>query len=295
MNNIPLIDLENQYKSIKKNVLNRIEKVLDSGQYIMGKEVAEVEVKLAEYTGRKYCLTCSSGTDALVMALMALEVEPGDEIITTPFTFVSTAEAICLVGAKPVFVDIDPSTFNINPEKIKEYLSNYDTSSVKGIISVDLFGLPCDYSDLEKICHKNDLFLIEDAAQGMGGAIGKKKNGSFGTISTTSFYPAKPLGCFGDGGAVFTDDDSLNKKLRQIRVHGESQSYMSDRIGLNARFDTVQAAILLEKLEIFEQELIKRRIVAELYFKHLGKLNLKIQQIIIFRIGKIKSTSQNRI
>ena len=263
------IDLSAQLASMRTAIDRRINAVLDHGQFIMGPEVAELESQLAEYVGVKHCISCANGTDALEIALMSHNIGPGDVVITTAFSFFSTAEVIALVGATPYFVDIDPITFNLCPNQLElalRTIANENLGHPKAVIAVDLFGLPANYIELEALCLSNDLVLIEDAAQGFGGAINGQKAGSFGDISTTSFFPAKPLGCFGDGGAVFTDNDHVADKARSIRVHGKGKhKYENVRIGLNSRLDTIQAAILLEKLQHFEQELIHRQAIKEVY------------------------------
>ena len=262
------IDLKAQQKKIRDKIDKRIQGVLDHGKYIMGPEVFELEDRLANFANAKYCISCSSGTDALLIPLMAKGIGHGDAVITTPFTYIATAEVISLLGAEPVFVDIYPETFNINPIGIKNSIDDAKRKglSPKAIIPVDLFGLPARYRLIEEIAKQYDLFVLEDAAQGFGGAIKDKKAGSFGNVAATSFFPAKPLGCYGDGGAIFTDDENLSLKMKSIRVHGSgSDKYENIRIGLNGRLDTFQAAILLEKLEIFNEELTKRDEVASYY------------------------------
>ena len=267
------IDLKSQYKLIKSDVLKSIENVLEHGQYIMGPEVSLLEDKLADYVGAEYCISCSSGTDALLMALMALEVGPGDAVFTTPFTFVATAEVISLLGATPVFVDINERTYNISPKLLDEAIQvviDKKSLNPKAIIPVNLFGLPADYYELENVAGKYDLPIIEDGAQSFGGEIGNQKACSFGDISTTSFFPAKPLGGYGDGGAIFTNDINLKEKMESIRVHGKgSDKYNNVRIGINGRLDSIQAAILLQKLTIFDQEIQNRQIVSEQYSSQL--------------------------
>ena len=246
------IDLKKQYQILKSDIQINIDKVLEHGQYIMGPEVAHLEEKLAKFAGSKYCLSCSSGTDALLIALMAKGVKSGDAIITTPFTYIATAEVISLLGATPIFVDVYPETFNLNPDKITDAVNKAKNMGLKpkGIIPVDLFGLPARYRLIENIAKELNLFVLEDAAQGFGGSIRDKKAGSFGHIAATSFFPAKPLGCYGDGGAIFTDNTELFSLMNSIRVHGQGESkYDCDRIGLNGRLDTIQAAILIPKLE----------------------------------------------
>ncbi|MDC3166235.1 DegT/DnrJ/EryC1/StrS family aminotransferase [Candidatus Marinimicrobia bacterium] len=272
------IDLDAQQKKIRTKIERRILKVLDHGNYIMGPEVYELEEKLAHYVGVKYCVTCASGTDALLIPLMAKGVGPGDAVITTPFTYIATAEVIALLGAEPVFVDIYPSTFNLNPYEIEKAINKAKLKGLKpkAIIPVDLFGLPARYRVIDEIANKENLFVIEDTAQGLGGSIRSKKSGSLGDVASTSFFPAKPLGCYGDGGAIFTDDENLANKMRSIRVHGSGlDKYENMRIGINGRLDTIQAAILLEKLSIFDNELILRNKVADYYTK---KINLNFQK-----------------
>tara|TARA_R110002073_G_scaffold287256_1_gene451979 strand:- start:8882 stop:10000 length:1119 start_codon:yes stop_codon:yes gene_type:complete len=263
------IDLQQQYQHLKRRIDNRIQTVLDHGKYILGPEVKELESKLSDYVGVKHSIGVANGTDALQLALMALDVGPGDAVFTTTFTFFATAEVISLVGAHPVFVDIDAETYNINPALLDKAIARISAEGKylpKAIISVDLFGLPADYTAISKVAEKYDLKIIEDAAQGFGGSINGKMAGSFGDIATTSFFPAKPLGCYGDGGAVFTNDDELAEKVISLRVHGKGvDKYDNVRIGLNSRLDTIQAAILLEKLEEFPRELNLRQAVAGRY------------------------------
>ena len=266
------IDLKKQQEKIRKKIEKRIQSVLNHGKYIMGPEVFELEEKLAQYVGVKYCISCSSGTDALLIPLMAKNIGPGDAVITTPFTYIATSEVISLLGAEPVFVDIYPTTYNINSERVEDALDLAKKKGLrpKAIISVDLFGLPARYRILEKIAKKHDIFLIEDAAQGFGGKIRNRLAGSFGHVASTSFFPAKPLGCYGDGGSIFTDNEELAHKIRSIRVHGSGKDkYENIRIGLNGRLDTIQAAILIEKLEIFDKELKLRNKIASYYTKNI--------------------------
>jgi len=263
------IDLKTQYKLIKTQMDARIQTVLEHGRYIMGPEISELETKLADYSGVSHCITCSSGTDALLMPLMAWDIGPGDAVFTTPFTFISTAEVVSLIGATSVFSDIDPVTYNLCPEKLEESICRIlkeGKLKPKAIIPVDLFGLPADYDKIMNIAAKYELLVLQDAAQSFGGSVNGKKTGSHGHSAGTSFFPAKPLGGYGDGGAVFTDDDDLAGKVRSIRVHGMGcDKYNNIRIGLNARFDTLQAAVILEKLAIFSGELEKRQKVVEKY------------------------------
>ncbi len=268
------LDLKTQQKRIRKPLEKRINKILDHGAYIMGPEVFELEEKLADYCGVKHAISCSSGTDALLIPLMAWDIGPGDAVFTTPFTYVATAEVISILGATPIFVDVYESTYNIDCDKleveIKKIISKGKLKP-KAIIPVDLFGLPARYRLINQIAKKYNLKVIEDAAQSFGGAIREKKVGTFGDIAATSFYPAKPLGCYGDGGAIFTNDDSLAEECKAIRIHGtKTDRYSSERIGLNGRFDSIQAAVILEKLTIFNEELEKRNIVDANYRKYLN-------------------------
>ncbi|TCV26782.1 DegT/DnrJ/EryC1/StrS family aminotransferase [Vibrio crassostreae] len=267
------IDLEAQYNHLKEKIDARIHKVLDHGKYIMGPEVFELEAKLAEYVGVKHCITCANGTDALTLAMMVLDVKEGDAVFCPTFTFFATAETIAFAKATPVFVDSDEATFNICPvdleKRIKQVIAEGKLKP-KAIIAVDLFGLPANYPEVEKIAKKYDLKLIEDAAQGFGGTINGRKAGSFGDIATTSFFPAKPLGCYGDGGAIFTNNERYAELLRSYRIHGKGvDKYDNVRIGVNSRLDTIQAAILLEKLSVFPQELLDRNEAALRYSQNL--------------------------
>ncbi|EGG29037.1 DegT/DnrJ/EryC1/StrS family protein [Aequoribacter fuscus] len=270
------IDLAAQYQYLKEKIDARIQAVLDHGQYIMGPEVEELESKLSEYVGVKNTVSCANGTDALTLALMVLDVKQGDAVFCPTFTFFATAEAIAFEGATPIFVDSNKDTFNICPQDLEkriQHVINEGKLRPKAIIAVDLFGLPANYPALRKIADKYDLKIIEDAAQGFGGEINGKRAGSFGDISTTSFFPAKPLGCYGDGGAVFTDNDEFAELLISYRVHGKGKDkYDNVRIGMNSRLDTIQAAILLEKLEAFPSELKARNKVAQHYNEELSNL-----------------------
>ena len=266
---VPFIDLKSQYERIEKSVNEGIQRVLEHGKYIMGPEIQEFEEKLAGFCGAKHAISCSNGTDALSLGLMAYDVGPGDAIFTTPFTFFATAEVIALTGATPVFVDIDPRTFNIDPEQLSlqvERVLAEGKLKPRGVIPVNLFGLAPDFDAIGLVTSKHDLFVLEDTAQGFGGEYKGRISGSLGDISSTSFFPAKPLGCYGDGGAVLTSDDNLAAKIKSLRVHGQGvDKYDNVRIGLNARFDTLQAAIMLPKLEIFPSEIELRQKVANNY------------------------------
>ena len=268
------IDLKTQQSLIRDKIDSRIKKILDQGKYIMGPEVKELEDKLKSYVGAKHCITCSSGTDALLIPLMAMGIGPGDAVLTTPFTYIATVEVISLLGATPVFCDIYKETFNINPEGLKEaydYAISKDLKP-KAIIPVDLFGLPARYRLIEKFAKEKNIFILEDAAQGFGGKIGEKRAGSFGDIAGTSFFPAKPLGCYGDGGAIFTNNDLFAERMKSIRVHGSgNDKYENIRIGLNGRLDSIQAAILLEKLDIFDKELELRDKAAKYYTQNISR------------------------
>ncbi len=268
------LDLKTQQKRIRKPLEKRINKILDHGAYIMGPEVFELEEKLADYCGVKHAISCSSGTDALLIPLMAWGVGPGDAVFTTPFTYVATAEVISILGATPIFVDVYESTYNIDCDKLEIEINKVIKEGKfkpKAIIPVDLFGLPARYRLIDKIAKKYNLKVIEDAAQSFGGSIRDKKVGTFGDIAATSFYPAKPLGCYGDGGAIFTNDDSLVEECKAIRIHGtKTDRYNSERIGLNGRFDSIQAAVVLEKLTIFDEELERRNIINANYREYLN-------------------------
>ncbi|MFL2501044.1 MAG: DegT/DnrJ/EryC1/StrS family aminotransferase [Candidatus Neomarinimicrobiota bacterium] len=268
------LDLKTQQNRIRKPLVKRLNAILDHGAYIMGPEVHELEEKLADYCGVKHAISCSSGTDALLIPLMAWGIGPGDAVFTTPFTYVATAEVIALLGATPVFVDVYDSTFNIDCEKleiaIEETIKNGKLRP-KAIIPVDLFGVPARYRLIDSIAKKYNLKVIEDGAQSFGASIGEKKVGTFGDVAATSFYPAKPLGCYGDGGAMFTNNDSLADKCKAIRIHGTSSDrYNSGVIGLNGRLDSMQAAVLLEKMTIFDEELEMRNKVNDYYRKFLN-------------------------
>jgi len=271
---INFIDLNAQQQRIRAGVEARINAVLDHGRYIMGPEIGELEQQLAEYVGVKHCVSCASGTDALLMALMADNVGPGDAIFTTPFTFIATAEVIALLGATPVFVDIDPQTYNIDATALAEAIEKVAAAKElrpKGVIPVDLFGQPADYDEINEIAKQHGLRVWEDAAQSFGAEYRGGKACSLAEVACTSFFPAKPLGCYGDGGAIFTNDDEIAEKLRSIRVHGKgSHKYDNVRIGVNGRMDTMQAAVLLEKLTIFEEEVRLRDQVAARYSEKLG-------------------------
>lgn len=255
------IDLRAQQARIRGRVEARLRAVLDHGQYILGPEVDELEARLAAFTGAKYCISCGNGTDALAIALMALEIGRGDEVIVPAFSFFATAEAVVVVGATPVFVDIDPRTYNIDPLLIEAAI----TPRTKAIMPVSLFGQCADFPAINAIAARHRLPVIEDAAQSFGARQGGMRSCNLSTIGSTSFFPAKPLGCYGDGGALFTSDESLARAMRMIARHGQSQRYRHERVGLNSRLDTIQAAVLLEKLGIFDDEVQRRAAVAAAY------------------------------
>lgn len=266
-------DLKKQYLMHKREIDQAILSVIDSTGFIHGKQVVELESKLAEYVGTKHCITCANGTDALQLALMAWGIGKGDAVFVPDFTFFSSGEVVSLVDATPIFVDIDKDTYNISPESLKtaiEYVLTKTDLTPRVIVAVDLFGQPADFEQIRVIAGKYNLLILEDAAQGFGGKIGERKACSFGDISTTSFFPAKPLGCYGDGGAIFTDNDEWAALLRSLCVHGKgTDKYDNVRIGLNSRLDTVQAAVLLEKLQFFDDEIAKCNMVADEYTEQL--------------------------
>ena len=281
------IDLAAQQKRIRDKVEANIKAVLDHGKYIMGPEIKTLEQRLADYVGVKHAIGCASGTDALLMALMALKIGPGDAVFTSPFTFIATAEVISLLGATPGYVDINPETFNIDPAKLDQAVSalkandsnlhplpitdNPSPLIPKAVIGVDIFGLPAEYEHVDAVAREHDLLVIEDAAQSFGAELNGTKAGSFGNIACTSFFPAKPLGCYGDGGMCFTDDDELANIMESVRVHGKGDhKYDNVRIGINGRLDSLQAAILLAKFDIFPEEIELRQQVANRYATLLG-------------------------
>ena len=261
MRNIPFVDMAAQQASIKDELDKRLADVLASGKYILGPEVKELEEKLGDYVGTKYCITCASGTDALQIALMALNIGPGDEVITTAFTYIATGEVIAQVGATPVFVDINPVTYNIDPSKIESAI----TDKTKAIIPVSLYGQCADFDEINAIAEKHNLAVIEDGAQSFGATYKGKRSCGLSTIGCTSFFPTKPLGCYGDGGAIFTDDENLAKAMDQIHRHGQDRRYHHIRMGLNSRLDTLQAAVLLAKMTKFDEEIKRREEVGKRY------------------------------
>lgn len=258
---IPFIDLKAQQGRIRQSIDKRIATVLDHGQYIMGPEIVELETKLADYVGVKHCISVASGTDALLISLMALGVKAGDEVITTSFSFFATAEVILLLGATPVFVDIDPRTYNLDPDLLEAAI----TSRTKAIMPVSLYGQCADFDAINAIAGQRGIPVIEDAAQSFGATYKGRKSCGLSTIGCTSFFPSKPLGCYGDGGACFINDDDLARMMRIIRVHGQEKRYHHTAVGINGRLDTIQAAILLAKLEIFSEEVSLRQEVGMRY------------------------------
>ena len=272
---IPFIDLQSQYQSYKEEIDSAIHAVLDTSQYIMGPAVKELELKLANYTGVKHAVACASGTDALLIALLAIGIKPGDEIITTPFTFISSSEVISQLGAIPVFVDIEEDTYNINANKIEEKITN----RTKAIIPVSLYGQTADMDLINEIANRNNLLVIEDAAQSFGASYKGIKSCNLSHIGCTSFFPSKPLGCYGDGGALFTSNDEFAEKARVFLAHGSKQRYVHEVIGLNGRIDTIQAAVVGVKLKYFDDEVQKRKSIGNLYINLLKDKQLKLPVI----------------
>jgi UDP-2-acetamido-2-deoxy-ribo-hexuluronate aminotransferase len=274
---IEFIDLKAQYADLKQEIDDRIQRVLDHGQYIMGPEVRELEERLEAYTQAKHCITVASGTEALLIALMALGIKPGDEVITTPFTFVATAEVIALLGAVPVFVDVQMDTCNIDPDLIEAAI----TPKTKAIIPVSLYGQVADMDEINAIAARyGEIPVIEDAAQSFGASYKGRKTCNLSTIGCTSFFPSKPLGCYGDGGAVFTNDDNLAKVMREVRVHGQERRYYHTHIGVGGRMDTLQCAVLLAKLDRFDWEIEQRLKAGDRYQSLLNALSL-VQQLCV--------------
>jgi len=269
---IDFAKLQYQYQLYKEEIDQAIHSVLDRSNYIMGDEVRALESNLQSFTGAKHAITCSSGTDALLLAMMALDIQPNDEIITTPFTFIATAETIAFLKAKPVFVDIDEKTYNLDPTKVEAKI----TSKTKAIMPVSLYGQPADVKAIQAIADKHDLKVIVDGAQSFGATFNGQTDSTLGDISTTSFFPAKPLGCFGDGGAVFTNSDTLAQKIKSLRVHGQSQRYHHQYIGMGGRMDTIQCAVVDVKLKYYKKDLALRQEVATQYHEKLKMKNEKL-------------------
>ncbi|GAB3468024.1 DegT/DnrJ/EryC1/StrS family aminotransferase [Polaromonas eurypsychrophila] len=263
-------DLKSQYQRLKADIDAGIQRVLDHGQYILGPEVAELEEKLAAYTGTKHCISVANGTDALQIAQMALNIGVGDEVITPGFTYIATAETVALLGAKPVYVDVDPRTYNLDPALLEASI----TPRTKAIVPVSLYGQCADFDAINAIAAKHGIPVIEDAAQSFGASYKGRKSCNLSTIACASFFPSKPLGCYGDGGAIFTNDNELAKVIRQIARHGQDRRYHHIRVGVNSRLDTLQAAILLPKLAVLDEEMAQRQQVAAIYKKLLGEAGI---------------------
>ena len=268
---IPFIDLAAQQARIRDSLDAAFDRVLAHGQYILGPEVGALEERLAAFVGVPHCITCANGTDALQIALMALGVGPGDEIITPGFSYIATAEAAAVLGARPVYVDIDPVSYTLDPARLEDAI----TARTKAILPVSLYGQPADYAAINAIAAARGLPVIEDGAQSFGATQGGRRSGALTTIGCTSFFPSKPLGCYGDGGAIFTSDDDLALKMRQIARHGQDRRYHHLRVGINSRLDTLQAAVLLAKLELFEGEIAEREVVAARYGEMLRDVGLE--------------------
>ena len=270
------IDLKSQQVRIREDIEARIQKVLDHGQYILGPEIKEMEEMLASYVGVKHCVGASSGTDTLLIALLALGIGPGDEVITVPYTWISTAEMIALAGAKPVFVDIEESTMNMNASLLESAI----TDKTKAIMPVGIYGQTSDMKEICGIAEKHgSIPIIEDAAQSFGATHHDKKSCALSEIGSTSFFPSKPLGCYGDGGALFTDDDEIAEIMRQIRVHGQMKKHHHPRLGINGRLDSIQAAIVMAKMAIFDEEILKRQAVAEAYKARLDRDDITLPEV----------------
>jgi len=284
---VDFANLQHQYQLYKAEIDARIQAVLDKSNYIMGEEVAELEQKLEKFTGAKHAITCSNGTDALVLALMAMDIQPGDEVITTPFTFISTGESIAFLKATPVFVDIDPLTYNINPVQIESAI----TEKTKAIMPVSLYGQPADMDEINAIAKKHNLKVIMDGAQSFGATYKGQSEVHHGDFYTTSFFPAKPLGCYGDGGAVFTNNDEYAEKIKMLRVHGQNKRYHHKYIGMGGRLDTIQAAVLLAKLPHYAKEVELRQQVASNYAEQLKPILETSKQVKAIPLIKSDRTS----
>lgn len=273
---IDFANLKESHKAHQAEIEEAVLRVCRNAQFIMGSEVESLERELAEFVGGGYAVSCSSGSSALLLSLMALGIKAGDEVITTPFTFIATSEMIALLGIKPVFVDISLEDYNINCEKIEEAI----TSKTKAILAVSLYGQPPNLEKLEAICKQRNLKLILDGAQSFGAEFLGRKDSTFGAIATTSFFPAKPLGCYGDGGAVFAKEESLAKRIASLRLHGEKKRYVHQYIGIGGRLDALQAAVLRIKLKYFAQDILKRNQVAKLYDKYLSGAEVKLPKVL---------------
>jgi len=287
-------DLKTQYRVLQKEIDARMKRVLEHGQYILGPEVRELEEKLAAYAGSKHCITVASGTEALLIALMALDIKPGDEVITTPFTFIATGEMIVLLGAKPVFVDVEEDTANIDASRIAAAI----TPKTRAIMPVSLYGQPADMDEINAIAAKHKLAVIEDAAQSFGATYKGRKSCNLSTIGATSFFPSKPLGCYGDGGALFTNDAALATAMREIRHHGQSGRYVHTRIGVGGRMDSLQCAVVLAKLGRFDWELERRIALAKRYDKLLERfrpIRVKPDRTSVFAQYTLRTPERDRI
>lgn len=269
MESIPFLDLKAQFEALRDPIQKRVQNVLEHCQFIMGPEVEELEKALAQYVGCRHAITCSSGTDAAVIAMMALGIGPGDEVIVPAFSFIATAESVILCGATPVYIDVDPRTYNLDVNQLQAAL----TSKTKAIQPVSLYGQPSRMDEINAFAKKHNLFVIEDAAQSFGGTYKGLRSGNLSLVGATSFFPAKPLGCYGDGGAIFTNDDELATALKEVRSHGQKSRYYHTRIGLNGRLDTLQCAILIPKLERFPWELEQRQLRANRYTEAFAELS----------------------
>jgi UDP-2-acetamido-2-deoxy-ribo-hexuluronate aminotransferase len=273
---IQFVDLKSQYEALRQSIAVRMQRVLDHGQYIMGPEVKELEDRLAGYVGAKHCVTVASGTEALLISLMALDLKPGDEVITTPFTFAATVETIVLLGGKPVFVDIEADTCNIDAARIEEKI----TARTKAIMPVSLYGQVADMDLINAVAARHgNIAVIEDAAQSFGATYKGRRSGALSTLGCTSFFPSKPLGCYGDGGAIFTSDDGLAQACREIRVHGQRSRYVHTRVGVGGRMDTLQCAIVLAKLERFDWEVDRRRSLGRRYQEAIAARDLPVELV----------------
>ena len=270
------IDLAKQQEQIKQSLNSRLQKVLEHGKYILGPEVDELEEKLASYVGVKYCITCANGTDALQIALMALGIGQGDEVITPGFTYIATAETVALLGGKPKYVDVNPKTYNLSVADLEPAINE----KTKAIIPVSLYGQCADFEAIIEIAEKYHLPVIEDAAQSFGASYKGRKSCNLSKVACTSFFPSKPLGCYGDGGAIFTDDPDLATIMRQIARHGQDRRYHHIRVGVNSRLDTLQAAVLLAKFEIFDEEISKRQRIATFYDEKLNAIGISTTPVI---------------
>ena len=275
---LDFIDLKSQYAALREDINARIQRVLDHGQYILGPEVRELEDRLAAYTGARHCITVASGTEALLIALMALDLKPGDEVITTPFTFAATAEMIVLAGARPVFVDIEPDTFNIDARLIEAKIG----PRTKAIMPVSLYGQVADMAAINEIAARHGgIAVIEDAAQSFGATYQGRKSCNLSTFGCTSFFPSKPLGCYGDGGAIFTNDDALAQASREIRVHGQSARYTHTRLGVGGRMDTIQCAVVLGKLARFDWEIERRLALGDRYRRLIAEAGIPVEVLTV--------------